>query len=122
MTLKLDMSKAYDRVEWKFLFEVMRKMGFWENMDSHYLSMHQHSLLLYFGKYGEPKGNIHPTRGIRQGDLFSPYLFLLCSKGFNIMLQQVARENLIRGYSLCKNGPRITLLFFADDNLLFCLA
>ena len=37
------------------------------------------------------------------------------------MLQQVARENLIRGYSLCKNGPRITHLFFANDNLLFCL-
>ena len=36
------------------------------------------------------------------------------------MLQRVARENLIRGYSLCKNGPRITHLFFAYDSLLFC--
>ena len=38
------------------------------------------------------------------------------------MLQKAARESLIRDYSLCKNGPRITHLFFADNNLLFCRA
>lgn len=38
------------------------------------------------------------------------------------MLYQTAKENLIRGYSLCKNGPQITHLFFADDSLLFCRA
>ena len=38
------------------------------------------------------------------------------------MLQQATRDNLIRGFSLCKNGPKITRLFFADDNLLFCQA
>ena len=38
------------------------------------------------------------------------------------MIQQVARDNVIRGFSLCKNGPKITNLFFADDTLLFCRA
>lgn len=33
-----------------------------------------------------------------------------------------SQENSIRGYSLCKNGPRITHLFFTDDSLLFCRA
>ena len=38
------------------------------------------------------------------------------------MIQQTARDNVIRGFSLCKNGPKIINLFFADDTLLFCRA
>ncbi|KAK9983953.1 hypothetical protein SO802_033478 [Lithocarpus litseifolius] len=34
----------------------------------------------------------------------------------------VVREDKIRGFSLCRNGPRISHLFFADDTLLFCRA
>ena len=52
----------------------------------------------------------------------SPYLFLLCSEGLNRMIQKAAREDTIRGFSLCKNGPKVTHLFFADDSLLFCRA
>ena len=38
------------------------------------------------------------------------------------MLQQAASNDKIRGFSLCKRGPRISHLFFADDSLLFCRA
>ena len=71
---------------------------------------------------GEPKGGIKPSRGIRQSDPLSPYLFLLCSEGLNQMLQAAAREDEIRGFSLCRNGPRISHLYFADDTLLFIRA
>ena len=50
----------------------------------------------------------------------SPYLFLLCSEGLNRMLQQAASNKRIRRFSLCKRGPKISHLFFANDNLLFC--
>ena len=38
------------------------------------------------------------------------------------MIQKAARDDIIRGFSLCKNGPKVTHLFFADDSLLFCQA
>ena len=119
MTLKLDMSKAYDRVEWHFLIEIMKKMGFcdaWVNLIYGCISTVSYSILVN----GELKGDISPSRGIRQGDPLSPYLFLLCSEGLNRLIQQATRDNVIRGFSLCKNGPKITNLFFADDTLLFC--
>ena len=68
------------------------------------------------------KGDIRPTRGIRQGDPLSLYLFLICSEALNCQLQQAARSEAIRGFFLCKKGPKITHLFFANDNLIFCRA
>ena len=53
-----------------------------------------------------------------------PYLFLLCSEGLTSLLKQIEIDNKIRGVFLCKNGPRISHLFFffknfANDSLLF---
>ena len=68
---------------------------------------------------GEPKGHIIPTQGIRQGDPLSPYLFLLCFKGLNGLIEHAVDRKLIEGVSLCSNGPKISHLLFADDSLLF---
>uniref|UniRef100_A0A2N9G161 Reverse transcriptase domain-containing protein n=1 Tax=Fagus sylvatica TaxID=28930 RepID=A0A2N9G161_FAGSY len=121
MALKLDMSKAYDRVEWGFLKQVMIRMGFcdnWISLIMECISTVSYSLLIN----GEPTGHIIPTRGIRQGDPISPYLFLLCAEGLNGLLQKATSQGDIHGVSLCRQGPKITNLFFADDSLLFCRA
>ena len=121
MTLMLDKSKAFDKVEWAFLLKLMEKMGFdgkWINLILECISTISYSILVN----SEPKGNIVPSRGIRQGDPLSPYLFLLCSEGLNALIQQAVNEDKIRGYSLCRYGPKISHLFFADDSLLFCHA
>ena len=119
MAIKLDMSKAYDRVEWPYLEAVMRKMGFndqWIKLLMLCVTTVSYSILVN----GEPKGLIHPSRGIRQGDPISPFLFLLCTEGLHGLISRAAAQGDIRGYSLCRNSPRLTHLLFADDSLLFC--
>ena len=71
---------------------------------------------------GEPWGHIQPARGICQGGPLSPYLFLLGSKGLNGLIQHEVNLGNLKGFSLCKHGPRISHLFFANDTLLFCQA
>ena len=71
---------------------------------------------------GAPQGLITPSRGIRQGDPLSPFLFLLRTKGLHGLIEDVASLGNLRGFSLCKRGPKLTHLFFADDSLLFCRA
>ena len=71
---------------------------------------------------GEPMGNIKPSQGICQGDPLSPYLFLLCLEGLHRMIKKAADNGDIQGVSICRNGPKLTHLFFANNSLLFCRA
>ena len=64
---------------------------------------------------GAPKGLFKLSRGLRQGDLLSPYLFIFCAEGLNAIIRGAALKGEVQGFSLCKRGPKITHPFFADD-------
>ena len=111
MALKLDMSKAYDRVEWAFLEKVMQQLGLKERLVKIIVSCVQsisYSILLN----GQPIRNIKPSRGLYQADPLSLYLFLLCVMGLQCLLQKAVVNSSIKGVAICRNGPRISIFFF----------
>lgn len=121
MAVKLDMSKAYDRLEWSFVEGVLRKLGFanrWISLLMSYIRSVSYFIIIN----GLPQGNIIPSRGIRQGDPLSPYLFILCAEALSSLIQNSAREGYISGVPLSRGGTKINHLLFADDSLLFCRA
>ena len=71
---------------------------------------------------GEAKGKINPTRGLRQGDPISPYLFLLCTEGLSTMLKKEERDGQIKGVAVCRGAPHMSHLLFTDDSIVFCRA
>ena len=121
LTLKLDMSKAYDRVKWIFLDKIMEKLGFnyrWRDLMMQWISSVTYSICIN----GKSRGCIVLSRGLHQGDPLSPYLFLICAKGLSALIKKSMQRGFMERVAVCRGGPSISHLFFADDSLIFCKA
>lgn len=82
--MKLDISKAYEQVEWNLLEEVMGKLGFsyvWSRLVMRYVKTVSYSVMIN----GVLSAPFCPGRGLHQGDPWSPYLFLLCVEAFSTL-------------------------------------
>jgi hypothetical protein len=119
---KLDIEKAYDHVNWSCLLYLLKRMGFgdrWCRWIEACISSVQFSVLVN----GSPEGFFGSSRGLCQGDLLSPLLFLLVMEVLSQMLQKLEAEGLIRGFCAGGNshdGLCISHLLYADDTILFC--
>jgi hypothetical protein len=63
-----------------------------------------------------------PSRGLRQGDPLSTYLFFLCAEGLFSLLAHKEEVRGIEGVRVCTNAPLVSHLLFVDDSLLIMRA
>ena len=119
---KLDIEKAYDNVDWTFILTVMQKMGFrekWIKWIKWCISTTSFSMLVN----GTPTGFFQSSRGLRQGDPLSPYLFVIDMEVFSAFLKRVVEGGFLSGCRVkgwSEERALISHLLFADDTLVFC--
>jgi exonuclease III len=115
--LKIDLEKAYDRIEWSFIREVLILFKFPMSLVQLILECISSSscAILYNGGQMD---FFQPTRGIRQGDPLSPYIFILCMEYLSLKIFEACNSKTWKPIKASRRGPAFSHLFFADDLLL----
>ncbi|GKV51190.1 hypothetical protein SLEP1_g57860 [Rubroshorea leprosula] len=115
---KIDFEKAYDKVSWEFLEYMMQRMGFcdkWRKWIGECLRTSLVSVLVN----GSPTRQFSVTKGLRQGDPLSPFLFLIIAEGLNGLVSNATQKGLLEGVKVGSRGLKLAHLQFADDTILF---
>ncbi|XP_076897948.1 uncharacterized protein LOC143551383 [Bidens hawaiensis] len=115
--LKIDFEKAYDNVNWDFVISILHQMNFpdrWCQWVRGLLSSARSAVLVN----GSPTYEFKCSKGMRQGDPSSPFLFLVVMEALSCMIRAVCDEGLFCGIKLPNNGPVLSHLFYADDAMI----
>ncbi|KAL6208769.1 hypothetical protein ACLB2K_019714 [Fragaria x ananassa] len=121
MAWKIDLSKAYDKLSWKFIEQVLGEVKIPANfvkLIMSCISTASYQIIVN----GELSQSFTGSRGIRQGDPLSPYLFVLCMEKLSHIIQSAVDMGYWKPFRASQSGPFVSHLFFADDLILFAEA
>lgn len=119
MAMKIDIAKAYDRVEWSVINKIMSLHGFappFCELLNACMSIVSYSVLIN----GSPYGQFQVTRGIRQGDPLSPALFTILFDLLPHIITWAEQQGWIHGIKVGRACPPISHLMYADDLVVYC--
>lgn len=111
MLLKLDLNKAYDRLEWGFIRKTLVFFNFphlWVDIIMSCISTSSLTVLIN----GCTEESFVPTGGIRQGDPLSPYIFILCLEYLSIAIANACEDKSWTPIRISKGGPALPSFIF----------
>ncbi|KAH6818323.1 hypothetical protein C2S51_001926 [Perilla frutescens var. frutescens] len=121
MAIKVDITKAFDTLQWPFLSRVLRSFGFPAKFCSWItgiLTSARLSVLIN----GSPCGYFECSRGVRQGDPLSPLLFGIAEEMLSYLLSNVVLHKSLKPMSYSRGFDFTTHILYADDVFNFCQA
>lgn len=121
MAIKLDLEKTFEKIEWSLIRNIFNSINLLPKLTNiilFCLSSSEMAILMN----GYPSESIKPSRGVRQGDPFSPYLFILEMEFLSLLIHYQISQHNWTPISISRHGPHISHTLFADDVFLFAEA
>ena len=121
VAMKLDLQKAYDKVNWGFLKMVLTRFGFSSKFIGwimECISSMSFSILVNGGMTKIFK----PSLGLRQGNPLSPYLFIICQEVLSRLIDREFLYGNVKGVKMNVAGLAFTHVMYADDIMVFAKA
>lgn len=118
MLIKLDLAKAFDRLSWGYLEGILKAYCFdqrWINWILSMVGIPVISILLN----GTPSDAFTPSRGLRQGDPLSPFLFIRVAEGLGRLVKAQVSKDQLKGLRICRNDTRVLHQQFLDNVMLY---
>jgi exonuclease III len=119
LLLKIDITKAFDTLEWPFLITVLRGFGFCEKF-CNWIDTILKSASLSISINGKMHGYFNCTRGVRQGDPLSPLLFCIAEEVLSRNISKLVADGQLLSFKGTRNVSVPSHCLYADDVLIFC--
>lgn len=116
--ISIDLTKAYDCLEWSFIRHCLHHFKLPASLIKLILSCIStpQSVVLINGRKSDP---IMPTRGLRQGDPMSPYIFIMCLEYLSFLISKAVEAKFWVPIKIHGGDISFSHIFYADDLLLF---